>query len=106
MTMGKPKVTPDEDDPETGDGYTGEGDNVAPAARQLASFIQRIERLNDDKKAVAEDVKEVFAEAKGSGFDVKIMRQVIKRRAMDRADLEEQDATLANYETNLDSVLD
>jgi uncharacterized protein (UPF0335 family) len=81
------------------------GDNVGASARRLNSFIQRIERLNDEKKATTTDIREVFAEAKSSGFDVKVMRQVIKRRAMDRADLEEQDAVLATYETALDSVL-
>jgi uncharacterized protein (UPF0335 family) len=81
------------------------GDNVDTAARRLNSFIQRIENLNEEKKATTTDIREVFAEAKAAGFDVKVMRQVIKRRAMDRADLEEQDAVLATYETALDSVL-
>lgn len=82
-----------------------EGDNVPTANRRLFSFIERVERLNEDKKAVATDTREVFAEAKAAGFDVKTMRQVIKRRAMDRADLEEQDALLATYETAIDSIL-
>lgn len=88
------------------DAPADEGDNVSPAARDLGSLVQRIERLKEEQKALAADVKQVFDEAKGKGFDPKILRVVIKRRAMDRADLEEQDAMLANYETNLDSVLD
>lgn len=82
------------------------GDNVDVSARRLVSFIQRIERLNEEKKTLGADIREVFSEAKSGGFDVKILRQVIKRRAMDRADLEEQDALLAVYETNVDSVLE
>jgi uncharacterized protein (UPF0335 family) len=83
-----------------------QGDNVSTAARELGNYVSRIEKLNEDKKAVAEDIKVVFQEAKAKGFDVKVMREVIKRRAKDKADVEEFDAMLANYETNLDSVLE
>lgn len=58
---------------------------------RLKSYIERIERLNEEKQAIAEDIKEVFAEAKGMGFDVKAMREVIKLRKMDsdtRAEME------------------
>ena len=48
------------------------------AGAQLKSFIERIERLEDEKRALGEDIKEVYAEAKGSGFEPKIMRQIIK----------------------------
>ena len=50
---------------------------------QLRAFIERIERLNEEKKALGEDIKEVFAEAKGNGFDVKIIRKIISIRAQD-----------------------
>jgi len=50
------------------------------AGAQLKSFIERIERLEDEKRALGEDIKEVYAEAKGSGFEPKIMRQIIKIR--------------------------
>ena len=56
------------------------------AGAQLKSFIERIERLEDEKRALGEDVKEVYAEAKGSGFEPKIMRQIIKIRRMDRSE--------------------
>ena len=54
------------------------------AGAQLKSFIERIERLEDEKRALGEDIKEVYAEAKGSGFEPKIMRQIIKIRRMDK----------------------
>ncbi len=52
------------------------------AGDHLRSFIERIERLEEEKKALAEDIKEVYAEAKGTGFDVKIMRQLVRLRKM------------------------
>lgn len=67
------------------------------AAERLKSFIQRIERLEDDKKAVQEDIKEVYSEAKGEGYDTKILRQVIKLLRMDRADRQEQEALVDLY---------
>ena len=54
------------------------------ARDQLRAFIERIERLEEEKKAIADDVKEVYAEAKGSGFDTKVMRQIIRIRKQDR----------------------
>lgn len=59
------------------------------AGDSLKSFIDRIERLNEEKKSIADDIKEVYAEAKGSGLNVKVMRRVIKERAMDKDDLDE-----------------
>jgi uncharacterized protein (UPF0335 family) len=67
------------------------------AGDRLKSFIERIERLEEEKRALAEDVKEVFAEAKGTGFDVKIMRQILKLRKMDKDDVDEQEALLDVY---------
>ena len=67
------------------------------AADRLKSFVERIERLEEEKKALANDIKEVFAEAKGTGFDVKIMRQVIRLRRMDKDDLSEQETLLDLY---------
>lgn len=64
---------------------------------QLRAFIERIERLEEEKKALSEDIKEVFAEAKGSGFDTKIMRQVIRIRKQDRNERAEQEAILYVY---------
>lgn len=67
------------------------------AADRLRSFIERIERLEEEKAALAADVREIYAEAKGVGFDPKIMRQVIKLRKLDTAELQEQDALLDTY---------
>jgi uncharacterized protein (UPF0335 family) len=67
------------------------------AGDQLESIIQRIERLEEEKAALAGDIREVFAEAKGNGFDTKILRQVLKLRKMDKADRQEQDAILELY---------
>jgi uncharacterized protein (UPF0335 family) len=71
------------------------------AGDRLKSFIERIERLEEEKRALADDIKEVFAEAKGNGFDTKIMRQVIKLRRMDKDDLDEQDALIDVYKRAL-----
>jgi uncharacterized protein (UPF0335 family) len=67
------------------------------AGERLRSFIERIERLEEEKKALAADIKEVYAEAKGVGFDTKTMRQVVKLRKIDKEDLDEQEALLDVY---------
>jgi uncharacterized protein (UPF0335 family) len=67
------------------------------SAEHLKQFIERLERLEEEKKNIAEDIKEVFAEAKGTGFDVKTMRQVLKLRKMEANDLEEQEFLLDTY---------
>ncbi len=72
------------------------GDNGI-AADQLRSFVERIERLEEEKAALSADVKEVYAELKSSGFDAKIVRQVIRLRKMDKADFQEQEALLDIY---------
>ncbi|MCP5432903.1 MAG: DUF2312 domain-containing protein [Alphaproteobacteria bacterium] len=70
---------------------------AAVSAGQLRSLIERIERLEEEKRALAGDIKEVFAEAKANGFDAKIMRQVIKIRRMESAEREETEAVLDLY---------
>ncbi|HWD49091.1 MAG TPA: DUF2312 domain-containing protein [Rhizomicrobium sp.] len=67
------------------------------AKEHLKSFIERIERLEEEKAALAADIREVYSEAKGTGFDVKIMRQVVRLRKLDTADRQEQDAILDLY---------
>jgi uncharacterized protein (UPF0335 family) len=67
------------------------------AAGQLKSLVERIERLEEEKTALTADIREVFAEAKGHGFDTKIMRQVIRMRRLDKADRQEQEAILDLY---------
>ena len=69
----------------------------AVAADRLRAFVQRIERLEEEKAALAADIREIYAEAKGDGFDTKVLRQVIKRRKQDKADLDEQEALLELY---------
>lgn len=67
------------------------------SAEHLKQFIERIERLEEEKKTIAEDIKEVFAEAKGTGFDAGTMRTIIKLRKKDKADLEEEEYLLDTY---------
>jgi uncharacterized protein (UPF0335 family) len=67
------------------------------AAGQLKSLIERIERLEEEKAALTADIREVYAEAKGHGFDVKIIRQVIRMRKIETADRQEQEAILDLY---------
>ncbi len=64
---------------------------------QLKSFIERIERLEDEKAAVAEQIRDVFGEAKGTGFDIKIIRQVLKIRKMETQERLEQEELLDLY---------
>lgn len=67
------------------------------AADQLISFLERIEKLEEEKRNISEDIKEVYAEAKGNGFDPKIIRQVVRIRQMDRAERQETEAILDLY---------
>jgi uncharacterized protein (UPF0335 family) len=71
------------------------------AAEQLQSLIMRIERLEEDKANIAADIREVYSEAKGQGFDVKIMRQVIRLRKMEENDYKEQEEILDLYKRAL-----
>ena len=67
------------------------------SAEQLTQFIERIERLEEEKRALMADIKDVYAEAKATGFEPKIMRHVVRLRSMDRDLLSEQDALLDTY---------
>lgn len=67
------------------------------ARDQLRAFVERIERLEEEKKAIADDVKEVYAEAKGNGFDTKVLRQVVRIRKQDKNERAEQEAILDLY---------
>jgi uncharacterized protein (UPF0335 family) len=67
------------------------------AADRLRSFLDRIERLEEEKAGLTADIREVYAEAKGSGFDSKVMRQIVRLRKMDSADRQEQEALLDVY---------
>ena len=67
------------------------------AKDQLTAFVERIERLEEEKKGIADDIKEVYAEAKGNGFDVKVLRKVISVRKQDASERAEQEAILDLY---------
>ncbi len=67
------------------------------AKDQLKALVERVERLEEEKTALSGDIREVYAEAKGHGFDTKIVRQVVRLRKMDSSQREEQDALLDLY---------
>ena len=64
---------------------------------QLKAFIERVERLEEEKKAIADDIRDVYAEAKGSGFDVKALRAIVRLRKQDTDERKEQQAILETY---------
>lgn len=74
------------------------------SAEQLRLFIERIERLEEDRKGVADDIKDVYAEAKGTGFDTKTMKAIVRLRKMEKAARQEQEALLDTYKTALGLV--
>lgn len=67
------------------------------ARDQLRAFVERIERLEEEKQTIADDIKEIYAEAKGNGFDVKVLRQVVRIRKQDKNERMEQEAILDLY---------
>lgn len=67
------------------------------ADQQLRLFVEKIERLTDEAKGIADDIRDTFNEAKGQGYDVKVMRHVIKLRAMEPHDRDELDAIIGTY---------
>ena len=71
------------------------------AGDRLKSLIERIERLEEEKRTLGEDIKEVYAEAKGTGFEPKIMRQIIKLRKMDKEEVDEEESLLDLYKRAL-----
>ena len=76
-----------EDDPKVG----------GIAADRLRSIIERVERLEEERRALASDIKDIFSEAKSAGFDVKVIRQIIRIRKQEPADVEEQESLLDIY---------
>ena len=71
------------------------------SAEQLRLLIERIERLEEEKKGIADDIKDVYAEAKGTGFDTKTMKAVVRLRKMEKAARQEAEALLDTYKTAL-----
>ena len=67
------------------------------AADRLRSLIERIERLEEERKALGSDIKDIYAEAKSAGFDVKVLRQIIRIRKQEPAEVEEQETLLDVY---------
>lgn len=81
----------------TADGFDGSNDAPADARSRLKSFIERIERLEEEKKTIAEDIKSVYGEAKDDGFDAKIMKKIIAIRKQDAEERQEQQSLLETY---------
>jgi len=75
----------------------GHNSVTAIAVDQLRSIIERVERLEDDKKAITDDIKDVYAEAKGNGYDVKALRTIVRLRKQDADERQEQEAILEAY---------
>ncbi len=71
------------------------------AGDRLRTIIERIERLEEEKKALSDDVREVYSEAKGAGFDAKVIRQVVRLRKMDATDRSEMEQVLDVYKRAL-----
>lgn len=67
------------------------------AAERLRSLVERIERLEEERRALGGDIKDIYAEAKSAGFDVKVMRQLIRQRRQEPAEVEEQESLLDLY---------
>jgi uncharacterized protein (UPF0335 family) len=76
-----------------------ETENPAPnaIANQLKAVVERIERLEEEKKAIADDIRDVYAEAKGNGFDVKALRTIVRLRKQDKTERQEHEAILETY---------
>ncbi|WGH77924.1 DUF2312 domain-containing protein [Jannaschia ovalis] len=83
------------------DGDTGPADTYRVTADELRQFVERVERLEQEKKDIAEQVKEVYAEAKGRGYDTKVMRKVIALRKREPDDIAEEEAILEMYKEAL-----
>ena len=71
------------------------------SAEQLRLLIERIERLEEEKKGISDDIKDVYAEAKSTGFDAKTIRTIVRLRKMEKHQLDEQDALLETYRAAL-----
>lgn len=71
------------------------------AAGQLRAFIERVERLEEEKKTIADDIKEVYAEMKANGFDTKAVRTVVRLRKKDQAERQEEEAMVDLYKNAL-----
>ena len=84
MAKGKPQSSPD-----------------SVAQDQIRTIVERIERMEEEKRAISDDIKDVYAEAKGNGFDTKVLRQIVRIRKQDASERAEQEALLELYLTAL-----
>ena len=80
---------------------TSSDSQYSVTGQELRQFIERVERLEDEKKELAEQIKEVFAEMKGRGFDVKAIRTILRERRQDPNDVAEQEAVIDMYKSAL-----
>ncbi|MBZ0163761.1 MAG: DUF2312 domain-containing protein [Notoacmeibacter sp.] len=83
------------------DDITSEQPSQTVAAGQLRAIVERIERLEEEKKTIADDIKEVYAEAKGTGFDTKALRKIVSLRKKDANERQEEEAMLDLYKAAL-----
>ncbi len=94
----------DDDDMEDvlgAEGLEGGDNSSSVASKELRQIVERIERLEEEKQAIADDIKEFYAEAKGRGYDTKILRKVIAMRKRNSDDIAEEEAVLDMYLTAL-----
>ena len=96
----------EEEQPAAGIGHNRKPKVGGVAADQLKSIIERIERLEEEKAAVASDIKDIFAEAKGNGYDVKTLKKVIAERKLDAAERDEREYLLETYKRALGMIAD
>ena len=82
----------------------GHNSSTSIAADQLRAIIERVERLEEDKKAISDDIKDIYAEAKGNGYDVKALRTIVRMRRQDADERAEQEAILDAYKVAMGMV--
>lgn len=80
-------------------GHNSEADSPAPrlAKELIKSIIERVERMEEEKKTIADDIRDIYAEAKGNGLDVKALRTIVRMRKQDTSERQEQEAILETY---------
>ena len=93
--MAYPSNSGDDIELETGDEITSEAQTIAVG--QLRAFIERIERLEEERKTIGDDIKEIYAELKGAGFDSKVVRTVVRLRKKEDHERQEEEAMLQLY---------
>lgn len=86
---------------EQSEAFTPQEDGRTVAAGQLRAFIERIERLEEEKKTISDDIKEVYQEAMGTGFDTKAVRAIVRLRKQDQSERQEEEAILDLYKAAL-----